>query len=212
MATTFDKTTINNTKLLFKPYIDEINAKAAKIQQYRKEATRLASMANKRVARLESNGLQSSPAYVKYLEGGGKFGVKGKTHNELQKEVARLKRFIDSNTSTVKGVNETLKDMAKNTGITYKTLGELREKSGKFFELASKVEQYLRVVDDMASAIGYQKIWTAINQYTKDSQIDLSSGEVDIDSMILSITSALKEYDDPTPIIEGWYSLKKDDV
>lgn len=212
MATTFDKTTINNTKLLFKPYIDEINAKATKIQQYRKEATRLASMANKRVARLESNGLQSSPAYVKYLEGGGKFGVKGKTHNELQKEVARLKRFIDSNTSTVKGVNETLKDMAKNTGITYKTLGELREKSGKFFELASKVEQYLRVVDDMASAIGYQKIWTAINQYTKDSKIDLSSGEVDIDSMILSITSALKEYDEPTPIIEGWYSLKKDDV
>lgn len=189
-----------------------IREKAAKIREYRREASRLASVANKRVARLEKNELQSSPAYQTYLAGGGKFGVKGKTYNEVQSEVARLKRFIDSNTSTVKGVNNTLQEMAKNTGIKYKDMKDLRAKSAKFFELSNKVEQYLRTVEDMASAIGYQKIWEAINQYTQDGKIDLSAGEVDIDSMVKTVSDALSEYDQPAPIIAGWYSLKKDDL
>lgn len=211
MGDTFDKDTRHKTEI-FEEGQKAIKEKADKIRAFRKEASRLASIANKRVERLERNDLQSSPAYQAYLEGGGKFGVKGKTYNEVQSEVARLKRFIDSNTSTVKGVNNTLKEMAKNTGIKYKNLTELRAKSTKFFELASKVEQYLRTVEDMASALGYQKIWEAINKYTQDGQIDLSSGEVDIDSMVTSVSSALAEYDQPAPIIEGWYSLKKDDL
>ena len=93
--------------------------KAKKISADRKEASRLASLANKRVQRLEANDLQDSPAYQMYIKTGGKFGVKGKTHNELQQEVSRLKRFIDMNTSTVKGVTTTLKEMAANTGISY---------------------------------------------------------------------------------------------
>lgn len=211
MGDTFDKDTVHKTEI-FESGKKAIKEKADKIRAYRKEASRLASIANKRVERLERNDLQSSPAYQKYLETGGRFGVKGKTYNEVQAEVARLKRFIDSNTSTVKGVNNTLKEMAKNTGIKYKDMKDLRAKSTKFFELSSKVEQYLRTVNDMASAIGYQKIWEAINQYTQDGKIDLSAGEVDIDSMVTSVSNALAEYDQPAPIIEGWYSLKKDDL
>ena len=115
-----------------------------------------------------------------------------------------------SQTSTIKGVNTVLKDMAKNTGIKYKNLGELREKSAKFFELASKVEQYLRTVDDMASAIGYQKIWEVINTYTQESNIDLGDANLKIDSMVESVTNALKQYE--TPIVDGagseWFLLK----
>ena len=192
--------------------LTQISEKAFRIREYRKEASRLASIANKRVERLEKNNLQSSPAYQTYLATGGRFGVKGKTYNEVQAEVSRLKRFIDSNTSTISGVNKTLKDMAKNTGIKYRNLEDLRSKSAKFFELSSKVEQYLRTVEDMASAIGYQKIWEAINQYTQDGKIDLSAGEVDIDSMVASVSNALAEYDKPVPTIEGWYSLKNDDL
>lgn len=211
MGDTFDKDTVHKTEI-FEPGKKAIKEKADKIRAYRKEASRLASIANKRVERLERNDLQSSPAYQTYLQSGGKFGVKGKDYNQVQAEVARLKRFIDSNTSTVKGVNNTLKEMAKNTGIKYKDMKDLRAKSTKFFELSSKVEQYLRTVNDMASAIGYQKIWEAINQYTQDGKIDLSAGEVDIDSMVASVSNALAEYDQPAPIIEGWYSLKKDDL
>lgn len=172
-------------------------AKAKKISADRKEASRLASLANKRAQRLEANGLQDSPAYQMYLKTGGKFGVKGKTHNELQQEVSRLKRFIDMNTSTVKGVTTTLKEMAANTGISYANMKELKQKSAKFFELASKVEQYLRTVEDMASAIGYQKIWETINQYVKSGEIDLSSADSDIDGMVKAVTDAIKQYETP---------------
>ena len=184
--------------------------KEQRIRAFRAEASRLASMANKRIARLERNNLTDSPAYKRYIQDGGqRFGVKGKSFNQVQSEVARLNRFLSSKTSTIKGVNDALKEMAKNTGIEYTNLQDLRAKSSKFFELASKVEQYLRTVEDMASAIGYQKIWEIINEYTKAQNIDLGEGETDINDMIESVASAIKEYDDPVQVLGGWYSLKK---
>lgn len=207
----FDKTNRWETEI-FEKGKAAIHKKADAIKQYRREASRMASLANKRIKRLEDANLTDTPAYKAYLETGGKFSVKGKTYNELQQEVSRLKTFIEAKTSTIKGTTAVLKEMAANTGIKYTDLKDLRLKSAKFFELSSKVEQYLRTVEDMASAIGYQKIWEAVNKYTKDAKIDLSSGEVNIDSMVKSISAALAEYDQPAPIIEGWYSLKKSDV
>lgn len=188
----------------------EVPEKVERIRLYRAEASKLASMANKRIQRLESNGLTDSPAYKSYIETGGKFGVRGKDHNQLQAEVARLRKFIEAETSTVKGVTNTLKEMASNTGIKYDNLKDLRSKASKFFELSSKVEQYLRTVEDMASAVGYQKIWEAINQYVKNEQIDLSSAEGDIDGMVRAVTDALKEYEQPIQKLggNGWFTLK----
>lgn len=184
--------------------------KAKQIRALRKEASRKAAMANKRIERLEKNDLKSAPAYQRYVEDGGhRFGIKGKSYNEVQKELSRLNRFLDSATSTVKGAHAVLKEMAKNTGIGYKTMAELKKKSAKFFELASKVEQYLRNVEDIASAIGYQKIWEAVNQYVKDANIDLSNGEVDIDSMVTSVSKALSTYDTMLISPEGWYTPSK---
>lgn len=164
-----------------------------RIAEYRREASRKAAMANKRLKRLEEGGLKSSPAFAKWeLEGGIKFGVKGKTHNELQAEVARMDRFINSHTSTVRGTHNTLKEMARNTGMKYVNVKDLIAMSAKFFELASKVEQYLRQTDDMASAIGYQKIWEAINEYVEEESINLADAKNDIDSMIEAVTNMLK--------------------
>ena len=190
--------------------------KDQRIRAYRAEASRLASMANKRIERLEKNNLTDSPAYKRYIQDGGhRFGVRGKSYNEVQAEVARLNRFLNSETSTIRGVNKTLTEMAKNTGIAYKDLKDLRSKSSKFFELASKVEQYLRTVDDMASAIGYQKIWEVKNMYVEDGKIDLADSKTDIDSMIEKITDAIKEYDSPlkdkintTNEYVEWYKVK----
>ena len=194
----------------FDRVLDEVSIKAQRIAAYRMEASRLASLANKRIQRLEKNGLTDSPAYKKYLETGGKFGVRGKDHNQVQAEVARLKRFIDSQTSTVRGVTKVLKEMAENTGIKYEDLKDLRSKASKFFELSSKVEQYLRTVDDMASAIGYQKIWESINQYVESGEIDLSSSDGDIDGMVKAVTDAIKEYEQPIHKVggNGWFTLK----
>lgn len=187
----------------------EYKEKREAIRSYRKEASRLASVANKRVSRLERNSLKDSPAYQAYLETGGKFSVKGKSYNEVQAEVSRLKKFLNSETSTVRGANRTLKDMAANTGIKYKNLTELKQKSAKFFELSSKVEQYLRSVEDMASAIGYQKIWQAVNEYVKQEQQGLDGSINDVDEMVERISKAITEYDEPVEI-EGldWYILK----
>lgn len=194
----------------------KVAAKEKKLREYRKEASRLASMANKRIKRLEGAGLKDSPAYKKWLaDGGEKFSVKGKDHNELQREVARMRQFINSQTSTIRGVNTVLKDMAKNTGIRYKNLTELREKAITFFELASKVEQYLRTVDDMASSIGYQKIWEAVNKYIQNERKDLASADVDIDKMVKEISKAMMEYDEKIDLdsvegLSGWFTLPKD--
>lgn len=181
--------TVENIKL---GEIDNYQSRKAN-QIDRAEIRKLTAKANKRLERLEKNSLESSPAYQKWVaDGEVRFSVKGKNHNQLQKEIARLKRFLNSETSTVRGVNRTLKEMAKNTGIKYKNLKDLRTKSAKFFELASKVEQYLRTVDDIASAIGYQKIWEAINQYTKQRGEAIGDGEADIDAMVRTVTDMLK--------------------
>ena len=110
------KSSVKFSNDFLKGYISKENVKAVKA-----EMSKLASMANKRIARLESANLESSPAYKKWVDDGSvKFGVKGKTHNELQAELSRLKNFINAETSTVRGVNNTLKEMAKNTGIKYR--------------------------------------------------------------------------------------------
>lgn len=188
-------------------YITKENLKEAK-----KEISKLASMANKRLQRLEKANLESSPSYKKWVaDGQVKFGVKGKTHNELQQELSRLQKFINAETSTVRGTNNVLKEMAKNTGIKFKNLNDLRSKADKFFELASKVEQYLRTVDDIASAIGYQKIWEAINTYVKDANVDLTNSETDIDALtetvskMLSGTNHITEFENSNDTDDGWF-------
>ena len=181
------KSSVKFSNDFLKGYIHRDN-----IKEVRAEMSRLASVANKRLQRLENAGLDTSPAYKKWVEDGQvKFGVKGKNHNELQRELSRLKNFINAETSTIRGVNNVLKDMAKNTGIKYKNLTELRSKANNFFELADKVEQYLRTVDDIASAIGYQKIWEAINSYVQTEKVELDSSETDIESLVANVTDLL---------------------
>ena len=194
--------------------------KKQRISDYRKEASRLAAMANKRVQRLENNGLQDAPAYKGYLEsGGGKFSVKGKTHNELQREVARMQKFIVAKTSTVTGVNNYLKGIATNTGIKYSNMKDLKAKAATFFTLSNKVEEYLRTVEDMASAIGYQRIWEAVNEYVQTARIDMSDANLSIDDMVLTISKAIADLERPENVkvgdlkayeVTNWYKLKKE--
>lgn len=185
--------------------------RAKKVAEYRKEVSRKASMANKRIERLEKADAKDSPAYKRYVkEGSVRFGVKGKNPKELQKEVARLDKFLNSQTSTIRGLNANLKEIAKTTGIKYKKVSELRQLTAKFFDLTSKIQQYLRTVDDMASAIGYQEIWEAINQYTQENKINLAEGEDKLDEMLKAITNAIttKESKLKAPLSIRWHPLR----
>lgn len=171
------------------------------------EVSRKASMANKRLVRLENNNLTSSPAYQKWVDyqGGVKFSVKGKDYNQLQQELARVNQFIEAKTSTVRGLNKVLKEMAENTGIKYGSVKELQSKSKNFFSLADKIKEYLRQTEGSASAIGYQPVWQAINEYVQQEKIDLGDSELEIDGLVDKIAK-LTSYEKVEQGFEG-YSL-----
>ena len=212
-----DKYVGTKKNIITGPYKKE---KRERMRKFRTKASRLVSMANKRLVRLEENELTDSPAYEKLVGDDGekpRFSIRGKDYNEVQREVAKMNRFLNAQTSTIRGANRVLKEMAKNTGIKYKNLKELRSKASQFFELASKVEQYLRTVDDMASAIGYQKIWEAVNNYVKDSGREIEGAQKSIEQMTSEITEAIKEAKKKEYIISndnmvtGWFRLSDDD-
>lgn len=147
-----------------------------KYKALRKEVSRMASAANKRLNRLQANDLQALPAFQAWEQNGAiKFSVKGKDYNQLQREYWRLKNFLDDRTSTVRGANDFLREMAKNTGIKYNGLADLKEKSRSFFELAEKIKQYNKAIGQAAAALDYQKIWAQINEYVKRGDIELNS-------------------------------------
>ena len=146
-----------------------------KYKELRKEVSRMASMANKRIDRLEKNNLTMLPAYQAWESNGAvKFSVKGKSYEETQAEYWRLKKFLDDRTSTVKQANNFLKEMAENTGIQYNGLEDLKAKSAKFFELADLIKQYNQSINQSAQALDYQKIWKDINTYVLDTDADLA--------------------------------------
>ena len=146
----------------------EEQARKQRIRQLKQEISKKASMANKRLKRLEKNDLTNVPAYRQYVQGGGvKFSVKGKSYNELQAELSRVNHFINSKTSTVRGTNSVLKEIANTAKIKYNNLSELYSNVNQFFSLATKVEDYLNATGQTALAIGYQRVWEAINKYVE---------------------------------------------
>lgn len=152
-----------------------VNLASDKYKELRAEVSRMASMANKRLNRLENNNLTMLPAYQAWEQNGSiRFSVKGKDYNQLQAEYWRLKNFLDDRTSTVREANDFLKEMAENTGIQYHGLEDLKNKSARFFELAEKIREYNQAIGQAAQALDYQKIWQQINTAVQQDALDLS--------------------------------------
>lgn len=152
-----------------------VNLASDKYKELRAEVSRMASMANKRLTRLENNNLTMLPAYQAWEQNGSiRFSVKGKDYNQLQAEFWRLKNFLDDRTSTVREANSFLREMAENTGIKYNGLEDLKNKSARFFELAEKIREYNQAIGQAAQALDYQKIWQQINTAVQQDALDLS--------------------------------------
>lgn len=159
----------------------------AEERKLRQEASRLASLANKRLKRIEEQNLLESPAYQSWVDSGGaKFGVRGKTMEQVQTEVGRLNDFIKQSTSTVTGAKNYFKNIAKTVGITeYKDIPDLQNKLNNFFEITSKVKQYLHNSKEMGVAIGYQKVWEIVSDYVQEMGDDLT----DVEQIVSDIAS-----------------------
>lgn len=80
--------------------------------QLRKFTSQIAKTANRRMKSLESKGI-SSPASRYAKRGGAKFGIAGKSTDEVKAEFMRAKGFLESQTSTVKGWNKFVNDSVK---------------------------------------------------------------------------------------------------
>ena len=161
--------------------------------QLKREIQRKANIAHKRLERLEKNNLTQLPAYQQWVKDGAvRFGVRGKTYNELQAELARLNRFLDSKTSLVKEANKHLKDIAQMTGVKYKSVKELPNKLENFFRISEKIDEYLRNIEGSASAIGYHKIWEVVNEVVEMEGKELDGSERDIESIIQEAIDALE--------------------
>ena len=161
------------------------------LQKIKKETSRLNSIANKRIKRLEKSGIYS-PSLEKWKENGSvKFSVKNKDYNETQKELARVRNFLNAKTSSITGSKKLMKEISDSTGLELETNDDFVTKSRDFFELSSKVEQYLRLTDGSASAIGYQRIWQAINQYTTDTETPLK--KVSVNDIVERLDGLIKE-------------------
>lgn len=168
-----------------------------KQKDFRKEVSRLNSMANKRIKRLQESPLKESPALNKWLDDGGKFfSIRGKTQQETRREFYRVTQYLDSSTSSITGTKTVLKTMAENTGIKYSNVFELQETSKAFFELANKVDEYLKVSARGSEAIGYQRIWQAINQYTQNNDVKIQAESVDgLINVVADMSEQLLERD-----------------
>lgn len=161
-------------------------------KKYRQEASRKVSMANKRLKRMEEQNLTMSPAYKKWVdEGGQKFGIKGKSTQEVRAEVARLNKFLNQTTSTVRGTKKYLTNVAEQVGITnYNSFQSLNSQLKDFFEVSDRVREYLKNSKEVSVSIGYKKIWEQVNEYAVTVGKEFNSLNQDIVEIAKSITQA----------------------
>ena len=166
-----------------------------KKQKLYRKLKSLYKQAKRDIRELQQHNLGDTPAIQKLQENGKiKFSVKGKTYNELQSDYFRLKRFVDSETSNLKGATEVLKNIASNTKIQYEDLNDLISKSKVFFDIASKVEQILESQNQLAFTMGYQTIWTAVNNMVERKKINLRDLHNIEESARIVYDSLINEY------------------
>ena len=162
-----------------------------KERQFRREASRLVSLANKRLKRIEQQGLIESPAYKKYVEDGKqKFGIRGKTNGEVKQEVARINDYIKKQTSTVTGTKKYLDNVAKSVGIVkFDNYQQLQEQLNAFFRGVDKVREYLKNSKEVSVAIGYSKIHEVVSNYVQEVGSELDS----IDDLVVEMAEKVIE-------------------
>ena len=177
----------------------------AKHRQLRQEASRLVSMANKRLKRMEEQNLLESPAYKKWIEDGGqKFGIRGKSKEEVKQEVARLNDFLKKQTSTVTGAKQYFKNVADKVGIKdFNGFPDLQRKLNNFFETTAKVKEYLQNSKEIGVSIGYQKVWEEVSNYVQEINSELEMTEQDV----LKIAEKLVQsagYGEVDKMLDSW--------
>lgn len=163
-----------------------------KLAELKREIQRKANIAHKRLKRLEKNNLTELPAYKQWVkEGAVRFGVRGKNVEQLQQELNRVNRFLESKTSLVREANKYLKETADIVGVKYKSVKELPQLLSNFFRLSDKVEEYLRLTEGSASAIGYHKIWEVVNEVVEVEEMTMDMTDEQLEELMAKVIEAI---------------------
>lgn len=103
-----------------------------------KVTSRLVSASNKRLRRLEKQGI-TTPSSESVAKSGGAFSVKGKNINELRAEFSRAKTFLGQKTSTVSGYKKFKKEYKQLTGFNLESL--TKEQQGDLWKLTTALKE-----------------------------------------------------------------------
>lgn len=123
----------------------------------------LANEANRRLDELKKSDIYSQ-AYEYWKKSGSKeFGISNGSYQDFQSEYWRIKNFLNAKSSTVEGAKKIVEDMVRVTGMPLGVESMTKTLSKRYFELASKISDYYKMLGNTAKALDYQAIWDSIN-------------------------------------------------
>lgn len=153
----------------------------------RKAVKQLADSANKRIKRLQESKLESR-ALDKAFKSGGKFTTKGKDFTELQDEFMRVKEFLESPSSTVKGIREARRKVIKSLKKSGVDISE-----EDFAEIMGMYEQLREENPSISEKDLYYRVLKAIKQYVADKDLDPAEIYEKIKEDLSKIYESVKE-------------------
>lgn len=122
--------------------------------------SRLVSASNKRIKRFEERG--EKPLAMRGID--KNFSVKGKNTNQLRHEFAKMRNFLQFDTSTSKGWNKFKQDVATRTGYE----GDI-EKSENFWD---KYNEFKKNNNDLVKARGSERVQQILKQEIEVTEKD----------------------------------------
>lgn len=148
------------------------------IAHQREIVSKLASVGNKRLKSLKAKDISNS-AVMRVNMSGGKFSIKGKSGEELTNELERVKRFLKSEQSTLKGWERTQaklkKDLEKvgittksETGLAYSIYDLLNDYNHDLTVERSKYDVVQRIEDDLKNGIDPNKAYQNAETWLKE--------------------------------------------
>lgn len=146
------------TREILEMSFDDLNK--LKFNDLKKLTKILSKTANTRIRTIVDR-YEKTPAIEGMIESGGRFGVSGiKSLNKMRKEFARVRNFLQDQTSLVRGVelwkDNSIEQLAKQKGINisrndfdliYKKLSDLKKFDNKYGENLMKYT-YLRMAEN----------------------------------------------------------------
>lgn len=132
-------------------YIDYMNGKIKVSDKNLSRAVSvLSAVANKRLKRLESKGWNYGTSVKEdTISGVKKFAARGKSREQLMSEFKRVKQFLDSPLSTIKGARKQAREFGVKTKEVY-SLKNLRD-TQRISERSENKDEYVTYYDPVSS-------------------------------------------------------------